>query len=1416
MATQFDVNDRDENPSSDTVSLPEKAQEDTSVVQPGPHSPGPLPKGSSLPGKAAGSDAKQSTCGPNAADPWRGYKIPKKPRTQVVGLDSGSENEDGDDSNEDSDENHSVYSESEAYEDDLYSSGPAQQTTGIPKMADVTARTSRSRESSNERGIPQAGSSSELRDGDFEMFDPLREAKPHTEFLTTAQVNFISKFFSEVVPDETIDSTILENCPIPDLHALVLKKLDTDILDLIPAQAQKAVRQQDGWYITIGKRIKYSLGPLFQLWKVLSNARQSVQDQQSGNSNSDVDVNKVLRLVEQTVVCLGQASQSVDLYRRQAILSRFVRNPKKCKDILVSNDQLLKKEPKELFGSDFYSALSRRAKGSKRLREAKQELAGPPPKRRRLQQHPPPPQQQQPFQHQTPRGGQRGGRQSFRGKGPNRGKGSSAPQGRPGPKRYVSSMSSLGYKRKYRGNSKGYRFYGKSWFNRDQRAGTNRGENSPLFIKLGNCHKRPFRSRHCERPENRLPSGTSTKEGIQSHFFKGSETANNNGSVKNAGKESSTNCGSFPGSVCESYFPSSQEKWGCSSSHKSKETQSINQVRTLQNGGNSFSCGHFDIPGLHGQTRSEGRLLQRSSEQMQSQIPLFPLGKHNVSVQSCPIRASSSPTSLHKITETSNGPPEEIRHQMRDLPRRSDHAKSRQTNIDNSVRISNVATAESGVRDKLGKISDQSVQADRISRFHCGFSGHETVSSREESSRHSSTMSKSAKDGENFSATPSQSNWETDGHNKGHSASPPAIQASAASQISGPSSEQPELRGCSGPVSGMQTGIVMVGGVNHNLERPVSTETQSRPGNKYHHGCIPDGLGSTLQRCEDTGLVDRRGEEATHQCTRNESSDVRCPIICQGPAEDTCPSQSGQHNNGSICEQDGRYKISDHVKYQQTTLGFLPSKGDHNYCRTPAGLLKSNSGRSIETVQRHKQLDVGNPDISSLNKSSGTSGDRSVRGSHEQTTGQICQLETRPRSMENRCFLNQMDRPEGVRLPSILSSGPLSVENPARQSNNSADNTSMAHSAMVHNNTRDANGRPSIDSNSSKLTDLPSEPSTSANGSRSFASSVESHRGSAGKPQISSKAKHLVNNARRPSSQAAYEPAWKRWTRWCDNESVDPFQAPVECIADFLAEIFHSVPLEYSTLNVYRSALSAYHPPIQGFKVGQHPLIKDLLRGAFNTRPPQPKYADTWEVNAVLQAIIDMGENEDLPLNQLSHKLAMLMALVSASRCQEIASLDIQLMNDFGDKVTFDIAELTKSKRPSKPHQRITFMAYTGSENLDVVQCLRVYLRRTQTLRQPGSQKSQLFIGCVKPHKPVAPCTVARWLKVVMSKAGIDIERFKAHSVRGASTSKASKLGLSTQQIIERANWSKATTFFRFYHREVATDQFQERVLQLK
>lgn len=87
------------------------------------------------------------------------------------------------------------------------------------------------------------------------------------------------------------------------------------------------------------------------------------------------------------------------------------------------------------------------------------------------------------------------------------------------------------------------------------------------------------------------------------------------------------------------------------------------------------------------------------------------------------------------------------------------------------------------------------------------------------------------------------------------------------------------------------------------------------------------------------------------------------------------------------------------------------------------------------------------------------------------------------------------------------------------------------------------------------------------------------------------------------------------------------------------------------------------------------------------------------------------------------------------------------------------------------------------------------------------------MLGIVKPHKPVKACTVARWLKEMITRSGIDTELFKAHSVRGAATSKVAKAGLSAQQIMQRANWARVSPFKRYYKREI--QKFQDIVMEL-
>ena len=98
---------------------------------------------------------------------------------------------------------------------------------------------------------------------------------------------------------------------------------------------------------------------------------------------------------------------------------------------------------------------------------------------------------------------------------------------------------------------------------------------------------------------------------------------------------------------------------------------------------------------------------------------------------------------------------------------------------------------------------------------------------------------------------------------------------------------------------------------------------------------------------------------------------------------------------------------------------------------------------------------------------------------------------------------------------------------------------------------------------------------------------------------------------------------------------------------------------------------------------------------------------------------------------------------------------------------------------------------------------LLYYKERTLQWRA-GGNKSQLLLSFVKPHKEVVPCTIAGWLVQVMTNAGIDTSTFKAHSTRGASTSKARAKGLSCQDIImAMAKWKKASTFQRHYLRKV-------------
>ena len=172
--------------------------------------------------------------------------------------------------------------------------------------------------------------------------------------------------------------------------------------------------------------------------------------------------------------------------------------------------------------------------------------------------------------------------------------------------------------------------------------------------------------------------------------------------------------------------------------------------------------------------------------------------------------------------------------------------------------------------------------------------------------------------------------------------------------------------------------------------------------------------------------------------------------------------------------------------------------------------------------------------------------------------------------------------------------------------------------------------------------------------------------------------------------------------------------------------------------------------------------------------------------------------------------MAILLALTSAARAHELATLDLTFLSEKEESWEFALGVHVKQSRPNHPSRKIYLPAYSENKNLCVVHTLREYRKRTEWIRH----SSRLLLAIVAPHAPVSSQTISRWVRSTLSSAGIS-STFTAHSTRSASTSAAAEAGLSLDDILEAADWASAGTFRTFYQRPRSRGVFANLVVSL-
>ena len=192
-------------------------------------------------------------------------------------------------------------------------------------------------------------------------------------------------------------------------------------------------------------------------------------------------------------------------------------------------------------------------------------------------------------------------------------------------------------------------------------------------------------------------------------------------------------------------------------------------------------------------------------------------------------------------------------------------------------------------------------------------------------------------------------------------------------------------------------------------------------------------------------------------------------------------------------------------------------------------------------------------------------------------------------------------------------------------------------------------------------------------------------------------------------------------------------------------------------------------------------IVNKVLKGIHNVRPSTAKYSAVWDVNLVLAYI---GAMKSETFSELSLKMVSLLMLLSGNRVNMLSHMKVTHMFINEEECTFTFDEVLKTTQPGVSTLPMTFKAYPDDRSLCPVGNMWRYLEMRNIL----SGEDQLIITRVKPHKAARPETIANWLKLMLSHAGINTGRYSAHSYRASSTSSAALGGVSIGTILKSAS----------------------------
>jgi site-specific recombinase XerD len=270
-------------------------------------------------------------------------------------------------------------------------------------------------------------------------------------------------------------------------------------------------------------------------------------------------------------------------------------------------------------------------------------------------------------------------------------------------------------------------------------------------------------------------------------------------------------------------------------------------------------------------------------------------------------------------------------------------------------------------------------------------------------------------------------------------------------------------------------------------------------------------------------------------------------------------------------------------------------------------------------------------------------------------------------------------------------------------------------------------------------------------------------------------AREFARHSKAESTLRGYRADWRDFIGWCEGHSAGALPAAPETVAAYIAE--STARIKVGSIQRRLNAINAAHKAVGLESPTASNIVAATLQGirrTLGTAPAQKAPALTDDIRAMV-APTDGG------LIGLRDRALILLGFAGAFRRSELVALDVADLAFGRDGLTVN---LRRSKTDQEGVGRKVGIPYGANPETCPVRVLQAWLE-TAALAEGSVFRSLNRHGHLCPGR-LAPADVARVVKKLAERAGLDAAKYAGHSLRAGHATAAAISGASERSIMNQ------------------------------